>query len=123
MQRAELTAQQQEKNRQKPQVPHGIRVTVFRNKSFGEDICSVFEAHLHGFLRFEDLPQIQIPISSKSHGLEKEYDDYGMAETISHVEDSLKCISDYFWPLVPTNSLQSQTCVKVMSVHLNTTTE
>lgn len=28
-----------------------------------------------------------------------------------------------FWPLVPANSLQSQACVKMMSVHLNTATE
>lgn len=27
------------------------------------------------------------------------------------------------WPLVPTNSLRSQACVKIMSVHLNTVTE
>lgn len=50
-------------------------------------------------------------------------------ETISHVEDSLKYISDCFLqkagfaPLFQLTSLQFQACVKMMSVHLNTATE
>lgn len=70
---AELAAWPQEKKKRMAQVPHGVKGIVHGNQSFGKDICSVFEAHLHCFLSFGHL-QIQTPFSLKSLGLGRKDD-------------------------------------------------